>query len=256
MSMCINLMPAEILLTRRVAARRRRWIAASITLACVGLAASLIVRATLRDPRGLTQELEVQNTRLARAAAELDAARAALQAADQRLLAVGGLSDRPDWQTLLALIARAKSTNISIDIVALKRALPVAAPAVGTPGASKSPAEENSFIIAIRGRAEAQLDVTSFALGLEKLALFDAVRQDRLQEVNFMGRTLLEFDLVCTLSPSAAPAPSSQPPQSQPAGTVPPAAAAPPPVAGELPPPAPSTPSPASPAASFDEVQR
>jgi hypothetical protein len=213
MSVCINLLPAEILITRRVAIRRRRWIAASIVLACAGVVASMVVRATLRDPRGLSEELDIQNARLQRAAVDLDAARAALQSADQRLLAVGGLSDRPNWQTLLGLIAQSRTERIAIDIVALRKAAPVAAPAVGTPGASKSPVDDGSFVIAIRGRAEAQLDVTSFALGLERLGLFEAVRQDRLQEVTLGKKALLEFDLVCTLAPSAEPnsKPSSNP---------------------------------------------
>jgi hypothetical protein len=202
MSVCINLMPVEILVTRRVAVRRRRWIAASIALACAGVVASMVVRATLRDPRGLSEELDIQNARLQRAAVDLDAARATLQSADQRLLAVGGLSDRPNWQTLLGLIAQSRTEKVAIDVVALKKAAPVAAPAVGTPGASKSPVDDGSFVIAIRGRAEAQLDVTSFALGLEQLGLFDAVRQDRLQEVTLGKKPLLEFDLVCTLAPA------------------------------------------------------
>lgn len=203
MSVCINLMPVEILVTRRVAVRRRRWIAASIALACAGVVASMVVRATLRDPRGLSEELDIQNARLQRAAVDLDAARAALQSADQRLLAVGGLSDRPNWQTLLGLISQSRTERIAIDIVALKKAAPVAQPAVGTPGASKTPADDGSFVIAIRGRAEAQLEVTAFALGLEQLGLFDAVRQERLQEVVLGKKPLLEFDLMCTLAPAA-----------------------------------------------------
>ncbi len=205
MTTCINLIPADIVVTRQAHAKRRGWLAACILLAAAGVVASLAVRASLRDPRGLAGELDRERDRLARAGADVDSAKAALRAAQIRLNAVGGLADRPNWQVLLGIIAQSRLDTTVIDAISLKRAPAPPAPAAAASGAAPATpgVEEQSFLVMIKGRGERQRDITELALRLEQTELFASVRQERVQAVQVGERTLLEFEFTCALGPSA-----------------------------------------------------
>lgn len=199
MTVCINLIPPDILFTRRVHARRRRWITASFMLALIGVAASIIVRTSLRDPRGLAGELEYERERLGLLTSKVEAARASLRASQQKLAAVGGLADRPNWKILMSLLAQARSDATVIDAVALKKAPPAPPPATAPPGTA--PQDDGAFLAIVRGRGDNQLDITTFALSLEKTRLFESVRQDSVKAVRVGERDLLEFQFICRIAP-------------------------------------------------------
>lgn len=199
MTVTINLLPARVLFARRVLVRRRRWVTACLVAAVGGVLASIAVRATLRDPRGLAVELERVRERLAQATVDGDRARASLSAAQQRLSAVGGLADRPNWKTLLAVVAQARLDRTVIDGIELKKAPPPPAPAASPAGAPI--VDDGAFMVIIRGRAEGQRDLTALALAFERIGIFDAVRQDRVTPVRSQDRDLLEFEFSCRLSP-------------------------------------------------------
>lgn len=199
MSVAINLLPTRVLFARRVRARRQRWIAACAVMSAAGMLATIAVRASLRDPRALTVELDRARERLALATAEGDRVRASLGAAQQRLSAIGGLADRPNWKALLAVIARSRLDRTVIDAVELKKAPPAPAPASAPAGSP--PADDGAFIVTIRGRAEGQRDLTALALAFERIGIFDTVRQERLNPVRSRDRELLEFEFTCRLAP-------------------------------------------------------
>lgn len=198
MTVCINLIPSDILQARRVAGRRRRWAAACVMLAVVGAAASLVVRTSLRDPRGLASELELAREHLSQVTAKVDQSRAALRLSLQRLAAVGGLADRPNWRVLLSLLAQARSKEIVIDGVALKKSLPQA-PQGAPPGTP--PQDDGGFVVTVHGRGSNQLEIAGYAIRLEESKLFDSVRQERVQGVKLSDRDLLEFVLECRIAP-------------------------------------------------------
>ncbi len=197
-TVCINLLPSDIILSRRAGVRKRRWIVACAALSLAGVVSSIAVRATLRDPRGLADEFARAGERREEAAQELDRARASLRNAQQRLDAVGGLADRPDWSILLKVIAGARTESTVVDAVGLKKAPPAPPPAGAT---STVKSDDGAFDITIKGRGENQRDITALALRLEQTGLFDSVRQERVQASKSEAKDLLEFEFSCRLGP-------------------------------------------------------
>ncbi|MCC6428350.1 MAG: hypothetical protein IT435_16205 [Phycisphaerales bacterium] len=209
MTVCINLIPADIVVLRRVNVRRKRWIAAGAAVAALGLVVSLGVRASLRDPRGLADELTRATARRDAAALDVDRARSDLMQANQRLIAVGGLADRPNWSILLAVIAKARLDSTVVDALTLKKAPPTQPPPGSPPGSP--PTDDGAFVVTIKGRAENQRDISTLARGFEKTELFDSVRQERVQSVKTGDRELLEFEFTCRIGPrsDATPGPDA-----------------------------------------------
>ncbi|GMV27077.1 MAG: hypothetical protein AMXMBFR58_31080 [Phycisphaerae bacterium] len=225
MSVCINLIPLDLVIARRISHRRRMWVIACVVAAAAGGIATAVVRTSLRDPIGLVDELEKARNKADQAAVTLDDARASLREAQQKLQAVGGLADRPDWSILLKLIARCRTgapqgievsatpawgpltlaiargemETTVIDSVSVKKA-PLAAPPPGSPAGTPG-VDTGVFFVSVRGRGDNQRNITALALRLENSGVFTSVRQGRVQQTRYEDRELLEFEFTCELGP-------------------------------------------------------
>lgn len=122
----------------------------------------------------------------------LTAVRQQSAAVNANLKSVLEITDRPDWSTLLALLAEALGDHVVLTLIDAPM------PNVGA-AALAEPSR-----IALTGVARSQADVTQFVLRLEALKLFTRVRLAHTSAQTLRGTDSVEFQVVCGLSEEAS----------------------------------------------------
>jgi Tfp pilus assembly protein PilN len=179
----VNLIPAY----RVEAARRRKHIHAwsvscvAYGLLCLGVYA--LCAWQWSEGGGLAASLEAASTDIAvssRAAVKL---RGQLAEAQSRLQAEQSIATEPDWSVLLALLADLVGDDVVLNDCRL------------------APASEKSEFtsLTIRGFARTQTSVSTFALRLEGVNLFDQVKLIKSNRETYMNADAVSFEMECTL---------------------------------------------------------
>ncbi len=215
MSALVDFIPPRRRQLRRVRARGRAWAVACAALAVVlgATYAVLLARGRARED-GVTEELARVRSALdkeTRDRAELDAQIVHREAELARIKDIGA---HADWSVLLALLARERDGQVVLERVSLRgvdrneKPAPKAneaPPASGSPSAA-APARGKAFVIRLAGQSRTQGDAAKYALRLEGLGLFDAVRTLETKPVNVLGREYVAFQIECAIGPRTAPA--------------------------------------------------
>lgn len=203
----INLIPATILARRREALRVRRGLLATagyLTLllgATVGyLSLSAPPSADASGPGAAAEagagagmetaasDPAVAADRIALLERQIAAGKRELVEADRAVAGGRVLSERPDWSTLLRLVANAAGPEVLLHGFSL-----------GTSG----PTIRAGAWVTLNGVAADPGTVSSFALGLEGLKLFDRVKIVSSRREPFGDRTATVFELRCELRGAA-----------------------------------------------------
>lgn len=192
----LNLIPSNLLRQRR---RRHgirlslRVTAGYLTLLLLGTLAYLAGQNPPAADAAARQAVDSQQIALLEQ--RIAENRSALLDVDRRLNGARALSDRPDWSTLLRLVAHAAGPEVLLHQTR-----------VSTRGSGPSASAE----VWLSGIAPDPWSVSAFALRLEDHQLFDRVRIDASRREPFRDRTATAFTLRCTLEP-AVPDPTAAP---------------------------------------------
>ena len=182
----VNLIPAPILARRR----ERRRVGQGLTATAIYL--SLLFAATtgylaLNTPRSAdaaAEALAVDTERVAVLEKQIATLKQDLVEADRQLAGSRVLSERPDWSTLLRLVALAAGPEVVLHDFKL-----------GTTG----PNIDAGATVTVGGIASDPWTVSSFALRLEETKLFDQVKIESSRREPFGNRTATAFVLRCEL---------------------------------------------------------
>lgn len=182
----VNLIPAPILARRR----ERRRVGHGLTATAIYL--SLLFVATtgylsLNSPQSAdaaAEALAVDTERVKVLRKQATTLKQNLIEADRQLAGGRVLSERPDWSTLLRLVALAAGEEIVLNEFTL-----------GTTG----PTIEAGASVTLGGIATDPWTVSSFALRLEDTGLFDQVKIESSRREPFGDRTATAFTLRCEL---------------------------------------------------------
>ncbi|MEM9915026.1 MAG: PilN domain-containing protein [Planctomycetota bacterium] len=182
----VNLIPAPI----RARRQERRRVGQGLIATAIYL--SLLFVATtgylaLNAPRSAdaaAAELAVDTERVAVLRKQVVTLKQNLIEADRQLAGGRVLSERPDWSTLLRLVALAAGDEVVLNDFAL-----------GTTG----PTIEAGASVTLGGIATDPWTVSSFALRLEETGLFDEVKIESSRREPFGDRTATAFTLRCEL---------------------------------------------------------
>ncbi|MBB6429253.1 PilN domain-containing protein [Algisphaera agarilytica] len=185
----VNLIPAPILARRK----ERRRVGHGLTATAVYLSLLFVATTgylTLNPPRSTeaaTQTLAVDTEHVAVLRKQVDTLKRDLVEANHQLAGSRVLSERPDWSTLLRLIAQAAGPDVVLHDFSL-----------GTTG----PTIEAGAWVTLGGIAADPWTVSSFALRLEDAKLFDVVKIESSRREPFRDRTATAFVLRCELHES------------------------------------------------------
>src|SRR5690606_31127556 len=111
---------------------------------------------------------------------------------------------------LLAILADIAGDGVVVRGVTLQRSTPVArTSALALPGAAPAARSQgrppHAVTLRIEGLGRTQKDASAFALGLEKLNLFDHVRLTETTRDAQQGMEVVRFELVCALGSEGGP---------------------------------------------------
>lgn len=182
----VNLIPAPILTRRRERRMARRGLAATAIYLTLLFAATTGYLSLNTPPRAdaAAGELAVSADRIALRRQQIGQIKRQLVEADRQIAGARVLSERPDWSTMLRLVATAAGPEVLLHDFSL-----------GTTGATI----DAGAWVALRGFASDPGTVSAFALRLEALGLFDRVTIESSRREPFGGRTATSFNLRCEL---------------------------------------------------------
>lgn len=194
----INLIPAY----RQAQRTERRRVGHGLTATAVYL--SLLLCATTgylvtnppQSADAAAAELAVDTERVALLQKQVNELKHDLAEADRQLAGGRVLSERPDWSTLLRLVALAAGKEVSLDAFAVE---------------TTGPTIEAGARVAVGGIASDPWTVSSFALRLEETGLFDLVEIESSRREPVRNRTATAFTIRCTLNAADADAEGGTP---------------------------------------------
>lgn len=188
----VNLIPATILAKRRERRKVRRGLTATAIYLTLLLGATTGYLSLNTPPQAdaATGELAVSADRIALRRQQIGQMKQQLVEADRQIAGGRVLSERPDWSTLLRLVATAAGPEVLLHGFSL-----------GTTG----PTIDAGAWVALEGFAADPATVSAFALRLEGLGLFDRVTIESSRREPYRDRTATSFNLRCELHGADAP---------------------------------------------------
>ncbi len=181
-----NLLPLDVIEQRETSRTVRFGLAGAASYA-----AALAVVGGVYIGVNRPQFAQAASTRIADAQAEhaglmrqLEQVRQETQDAEHRLEATRVLSERPDWSTLLHVVAQSTGETVVLDDLR-----------VSMVGESMG----RSAKVLVRGAAEDPWSLSTFVLSLERIGLFDRVNILRSQRAPRSAVTVTEFELECLI---------------------------------------------------------
>lgn len=187
----INLIPAPI----RARRLDRRRVGHGLTATAIYLSMLFVATTgylTLNTPRSAnatTNALAMDVERAALLRTQIATLKQTRIETERQLAGARVLSERPDWSTLLRLVALAAGSEIVLNDFSL-----------GTTG----PTIEAGAWVTVGGIATDPWTVSSFALRLEDTGLFDRVKIESSRREPFNNRTATGFVLRCELHEAPA----------------------------------------------------
>jgi Tfp pilus assembly protein PilN len=182
----LNLIPAPLLAQRRGRRRVRQSLRVIAVYLCVLLLGTLGFLGT-HAPRATLAaagELAVSEDRLSMLRQQVAVTQADLVQTRRRIEGGRVLSERPDWSTLLRLLAHTAGPTVVLH----RLAIDTTGPAI-TAGAA----------VRLAGLTDGPAEVSAFALRLEASGLFDRVSIVGSRREPFRDRIATAFEVECTL---------------------------------------------------------
>ena len=201
----VNLIPAYRLDARKRAACIRRWMAGCVVY-CLFLLATYVTAWVLWpiDEDGLERELVKFTDRIDATKRTIVANKPILAQTHRTLKANLNMQSRPQWSTLLGILANKMGDEV------LLRSCELA-----PEGRARRSSEENSFspsttgtplyVLSLAGLAATQSEVSRYVLELEKTSLFEEVRLMGTRTEPFGAKEVYAFDLECALGSKEPP---------------------------------------------------
>lgn len=202
----IDLTPNRCRAQARYRRRVRGWVVASICWAVLAGVACLIsgLASSAEASEVLQQRLERLRSQIDNTTSKTQQAGRALDEVRQRWEANRSVSDQPDWGVLLALLADARDTRVSLvacNLVPImeKRAGPAQASAANTRQAVKVLA---GYRLSLDGVATTQEALSRYLIELERVGVMSSVTliESRLDKIN--GQAATAFRIECVMSPA------------------------------------------------------